>query len=184
MTLSFNSAAGAIEYLSSEIKNVGKERFDSFYLQNASFVLSRDSSFDGMDLSKEAKADFEWSWAASCGIRELAPLESYYRKRFGDGVRPYGDAWDIPSLLVKIEDPVQRRRAILYNGQDACLSSFQFWVTDKDLDVTVNMRSSDVGEMLPLDIQYTRFLQERLCAILEFTPGTSYYNIANAHILK
>lgn len=184
MTNTFNDAAQAVGYLTTLIKNEGKEVFDSYYIKNVSFELSKDASFQHLSLTEEARADFEWSWLAGCGCSIPPPPNSYYKRRFGDDVRPYGDQWDLASLLNQFRDPAERRRIVVYNGQSACVMSFHFWVEDGELEVTVNLRSSDVGEMLPLDIQYTRHFQLRLCDLLGFTPGKTHYNISNAHLLK
>lgn len=180
----FEFAADAVRSIIDAIENDGFERFDSKYISNVSFILSEDFSSEGLLLAREAKIDFDWSWDAANGRYSPAPEGSYYRQRFGDDVRPYGDVWNIPQLLQRLREPGERRRAVLYNGDEACVMCSQFWVRENELEMTVSMRSSDVVGMLSLDIQYFRQLQMKICGLTGFTPGQTIYNIGNAHILK
>lgn len=180
----YTEATKAVESIATAIKNDGFDRFDSKYISNVFFYLSEDFSTEGLPLGREAKIDFDWSWDAANGRYYDAPSGSYYRERFGSDVRPYGDIWNIPQLLQHIREPSERRRAVLYNGEDACVMCSQFWVRENALEMTVSMRSSDVTGMLPLDIQYFRHLQMKICGLTGFTPGETVYNITNAHILK
>lgn len=185
MTKTFNDAAQAVEYLTSVIRNDGKERNDSFFVRNVSFILTKDAILTDLPLIEESKLDFDWSW--DCAERReplKAPNGSYTIQRFGDDARPYGDHWDLDLLLDQLRSKEKARRAVLYNGHDACITCFVFWVEKSDLEVTVNLRSSDVGEMLNLDIQYTRHLQQRLSDRLGLSAGEACYNITNAHLLK
>lgn len=185
MTKTFNDAAQAVEYLTSAIRNDGKERDDSFFVRNVSFVLTKDAVLAGLPLIEESKIDFDWSWGCAEFQKPLkAPNKSYAIQRFGKDARPYGDNWDLDLLLNQLRSKEKARRAVLYNGHDACITCFVFWVEKSDLEVTVNLRSSDVGEMLALDIQYTRYLQQRLSDRLGLFAGEACYNIANAHLLK
>lgn len=184
MIKTFNSALDAVESIRSVIKNDGFDRFDSTYILNVSFALVAGYSVEGLRLSRESTIDFEWSWDAANGKYYPAPTGSYYRKRFGSDVRSYGDVWNIPELIRKIKDPSQQRRAVLYNGDDACVMAAQFWPEGDRLDMTLSLRSSDVGEMLELDIQFFKLLHHKICDFTGFTPGISVYNINVAHILK
>ena len=180
----FTKAAEAVRWMMAEVEDGGKEREDSFYLTNISFELAEEMDLSDLPLTEEAKIDFEWSWAAANGRNFPAPDGSYYKKRFGDSAYPYGRHWDLALLFSQLRDPAQRRRTVLYNGQDACVMSFQFWVEDGKLEITTNLRSSDVKEMLVLDIQYTSLLQKKVADLFGFTPGKAFYNVNNAHILK
>jgi hypothetical protein len=184
MSKTFTEAAQAVGYLTQSIRNEGKEGVDSFYLQNVSFELTKDASLTNLPLADEALADFEWSWNVALGENEYIPPNSYYRRRFGPDTKPYGVEWNLPFLFDQFNDPLEKRRIVVYNGQQACIMSFHFWVELNELEVTVSLRSSDVGEMLALDIQYTRHFQQKLCDLLGFTLGKAHYNINNAHILK
>lgn len=176
------------ESLKSKIKEEGRGRPGYKYLLNQSFTLDRSSSYNDLPLMEEAKIDFDWSWEVANGESPDPPSGSYIVKRFG-GTHPYGKYWKLRSLLEKLGNQDAHRQLVLYNGEEACVTNFQFWPRVYQngllyLDLFVSLRSSDVGEMLPFDMQYSKHLLDSVCFLTSYLPGEVNFHIVNAHVYK
>ena len=131
------------------------------------------------------------SWFFKCAREQKAvpcgnPDTSFWIKFFGPDAEPYGSTWDLSALKLFFEDE-DTRKGVLVNYSNPlnppCVLNYQFQCVEyRVLDCTVNLRSSDVVNVLPQDIFMTMLILEEISKMLGFDPGSLTFNLGNAHV--
>ena len=181
----------ALENIVKEVEIYGRSGADCVYLTNFSFTL------DGSDFDVPIAADIDGvvvdhDWFMKCSEKGISvphpsPDKSFWLRFFGKDAVPYGTTWNFAALLDHLDKPDHHRKAVLFNFRDAenppCVLDYQFQqIEHRTLDITVNMRSSDVKKVLPQDVAMTWFLLRDVAKKACMDRGKMTFNLGNAHV--
>ena len=179
-----------LEIVQRDVELHGTSGASTVFLTNVQFNVPRES-FDAPSTCDVEGAICDVSWFFKCAKEgEVVPCGnpdiSFWKKFFGNEAVPYGATWDLDAIKMHLEDP-DSRRAVLYNHTDSvnppCVISYQFQcVKYKVLDCTVNLRSSDVVNVLAQDLFMTGIILEEVSKMVGFEPGNITANLGNAHV--
>jgi len=180
-----------LDNLVKEVELYGRSAADSIFLSNLSFLLKTED-YDHPLLADKEGAIVDFQWFLNCsregmGVPHQDPNNSFWLKTWGKNADAYGTTWNFESLVNHLNSNDGGRRAILFNpySPDAppCILSYQCQFEEFGrLDITVNMRSSDVCKVLPQDVMMTRLLLEHISRLVRAKPGHITFNIGNAHV--
>ena len=139
----------------------------------------------------------EWLWIAF-GHSELRIISQYNMEmaRFSDdGVSlygAYGPRWNgqYGQVARLLRDDFTSRQAVIVIWREnpikskdvPCTLTFQFFIRDDKLDMTVNMRSSDVWLGIPYDVFTFTQLGNVMAALLEVPRGQFVMNLGSSHL--
>ena len=179
-----------LEKVQLDVETHGASGAQTVFLTNLQFTVPQ-GSFEAPSACDVEGAICDTSWFFKCAREgEVVPCgnpnASFWMKTFGTDAVPYGDTWDLDAIKMHLEDP-DSRQAILWNRIDyispPCVISYQFQcVRYKVLDCTLNLRSSDVANILAQDVFMTRLILEQVCKMVGFEPGSITVNLGNAHV--
>lgn len=155
-----------------------------------------------------AIGELAWHLSGSDNLEQIAYYASIWRKFSEDGEKIRGSCygkkifsrsgasesqWDRLVRLLK-HDPNSRRAVLnMQDEQDTldalspdvpCVTSCQFLIRDKKLDVIVNMRSNDVIWGLPYDVFLFSMFQEMLAIELNIGLGRYYHFAGSMHLYE
>jgi len=180
-----------LENLVKEVELFGRSGGESIFMTNLSFTVGKgDFEVPTNANVKEAISDFKWFLqCARHGIEEPHhnPDSSFWLKTWGPEAQPYGTTWNLRDLADNIQSVDAWRRGMLYNPWSTtnppCILCYQFQQAEVGVvDVTVSMRSSDIGKVLPQDLMMTYLLLEHVGGLTGLEAGDITFNIANAHV--
>lgn len=146
---------------------------------------------------KNIKHEALWIMSGSTNINYLTKNKVYIWNSFADENGELGPTYGAQFIKqwfnvineIKI-NPTSRRLIInLWNVDELhkmklppCYFSFQFFVIEKFLHVSVSSRSSDVAIGLPYDIPVIGLILTKASELTNLLPGTVTFNICDAHI--
>ena len=184
-----NSTDRILDYIQREVELDGRSHTDCVFITDLSFSIDRkEYRVPSIADLESAENDVEWFFMSAKAGRVVPhpnPDSSFWKKYFGENADPYGHSWNLEQLFENLRSPEAWRRAILYNPKIArnppCVVYYQFQQIGSYLDVTANLRSSDVYKVLPQDVVMTDLILRKIASVLGVNPGRLTFNIGNAH---
>ena len=186
-----NKIDRTLEDIQRQIELYGKSGSECVFLTNIQFTIKAEdftvpSGCDGDSCICDVSWFFKCAKArmiVPCGY----PDSSFFIKKFGSDVLPYGANWNIEALVDNLKNEQSNRRGILLNHQDPynppCVVCYHFQeVKYGKLDCTVTMRSSDVAKVLPGDVFISGIILEQVAEMVGMETGDLVFNISNAHV--
>jgi len=185
-----NTIDRVLENVQKEVELYGRSGADTVFLTDLQFTLSAEDVVPPVNCDREG-AICDVSWFFKCAKERMIvpcgnPDTSFFIKFFGRDVLPYGATWHLDVLKEHLNDR-DTRRAVLSNHNNPekppCVMSYQFQCVDYGtLDCTVNMRSSDVANVLAQDVFMTSLIQTEIAKMVGLEPGKLTFNLGNAHV--
>ena len=179
-----------LEQVQKDIELRGKSGAQAVFLTNVQFTIPREDFASQMSCDVEG-AICDVSWFFKCAKARMTlqcgnPDTSFFIRFFGKNVQPYGNTWNLSSLLEHLSDPDTRRAVLLNHSnpeQPACVTGYQFQCSEYGvLDCTVTMRSSDVAKVLAQDLFMSKLILDEISELTGFESGSVTVNIGNAHV--
>jgi len=180
-----------LENIQKEVEICGRSGSDRIFKDNLQFSISPED-YDTPSLADEEAGIGDVAWFFTCARKGLIvpcpnPDRSFWIKHFGSNAIPYGPGWNIDRLIENLKTDGKERRAVLCNGSfgdtPPCIISYQLQnLTYNQLDLTVNMRSSDVANVLPQDVFMSGVILENIADSVELEVGKMTFILANAHV--
>ena len=201
--MKFNNANKAFEYYYEIINKEGVLYANTKALFNQGFYIknpldnSINSSFRNWNLKY---AEYEWQWYLNANpnaeeISKRAPIWISHMDKNGDVRSNYGWQWNREDQLTKVIEKLKikdNRQAVLsfYDGKEIdtyqydtpCTMSVHFQIINKELCMTVNMRSNDLWFGFCNDQYCFSRLQELIAKKLNIKIGWYYHFASNLHI--
>lgn len=187
-----------------ELLNNGKEigPRGKTTLEQLNVTLAFDSTYNLLDVP-ERKLNFrfavaEWIWMmfGHSAVEELARYNSVMRQFSDDGVYlagAYGPhiKAQLPGVLVKLKSDPASRQAVIEiprvrreTKDNPCTLSLQFLLRDGNLNLIVNMRSSDVWLGVPYDAFTFSMVQNCVAGELHARRGWCAINMGSSHLYE
>ena len=177
--------------LQTEVELHGRSGSDSIYLTDVQATFKGNEYELPMGMrDKEVEADLDW-FLSCADIGETVPhpdpYSSFWLMQYGAEAKPYGATWNVP-YVTECLTIGRGRRAVLQNplttNDHPCILSFQFHRRDTNkVDLTVNLRSSDVVGCLAFDVALSRRLLEVIAKQIDCEAGDMTFNLGDAHVL-
>lgn len=201
--MKFDNANKAFEYYYEIINKEGVLYANTKALFNQGFYIknpldnSINSSFRNWNLKY---AEYEWQWYLNANpnaeeISKRAPIWISHMDKNGDVRSNYGWQWNREDQLTKVIEKLKikdNRQAVLsfYDGKEIdtyqydtpCTMSVHFQIINKELCMTVNMRSNDLWFGFCNDQYCFSRLQELIAKKLNIKIGWYYHFASNLHI--
>ena len=201
--MKFNNANEAFEYYYELINKEGILYANTKALFNQGFYIQKPvennilSSFRNWNLKY---AEYEWQWYLNANpnaeeISKRAPIWISHMDKNGDVRSNYGWQWNREDQLTKVIEKLKiqdNRQAVLsfYDGKEIdtydydtpCTMSVHFQVINKELCMTVNMRSNDLWFGFCNDQYCFSRLQELIAEKLNMKIGWYYHFASNLHV--
>jgi thymidylate synthase len=206
MYLTFKNAQSAFEYYYDKINKLGVVRNGYKSCFNIGFMI--ENPLDNLIKTpwrswKKSYADFEWDWYLSANpnaeeISQRAVIWKNLMDDQGNVNSNYGFQWNRNDQLNKVvhmlkNDPTTRRASIsLYDGKEidkyekdtVCTYAINFYITEKNLNMQVIMRSNDLVYGFCNDQYCFSKLQEMIANDLKLTVGNYYHFACDMHIYE
>ena len=180
-----------LENIQKEVEIYGRSGSDRIFKDNLQFSISPED-YDTPSLADEEAGIGDVAWFFTCARKGLIvpcpnPDRSFWIEHFGKDAIPYGPGWNVDRLIENLKTDGKERRAVLCNGSfgdtPPCILSYQFQnLTYNSLDLTVNMRSSDVANVLPQDVFMSGIILENIASSVDLEVGKMTFILANAHV--
>jgi thymidylate synthase len=201
--MKFNNANEAFEYYYELINKEGILYANTKALFNQGFYIQKPvennilSSFRNWNLKY---AEYEWQWYLNANpnaeeISKRAPIWISHMDKNGDVRSNYGWQWNREDQLTKVIEKLKiqdNRQAVLsfYDGKEIdtydydtpCTMSVHFQVINKELCMTVNMRSNDLWFGFCNDQYCFSRLQQLIAEKLNLKIGWYYHFASNLHV--
>lgn len=201
--MKFKNANEAFEYYYELINEEGILYANTKALFNQGFYIQKPvennilSSFRNWNLKY---AEYEWQWYLNANpnaeeISKRAPIWISHMDKNGDVRSNYGWQWNREDQLTKVIEKLKiedNRQAVLsfYDGKEIdtyeydtpCTMSVHFQVINKELCMTVNMRSNDLWFGFCNDQYCFSRLQELIAEKLKLKIGWYYHFASNLHV--
>jgi thymidylate synthase len=201
--MKFKNANEAFEYYYELINKEGVLFANTKALFNQGFYIEKPvdnnilSSFRNWNLKY---AEYEWQWYLNANpnaeeISKRAPIWISHMDKNGDVRSNYGWQWNREDQLTKVIEKLKildNRQAVLsfYDGKEIdtyeydtpCTMSVHFQVINKELCMTVNMRSNDLWFGFCNDQYCFSRLQEVIAEKLNVKIGWYYHFASNLHV--
>jgi thymidylate synthase len=201
--MKFNNANEAFEYYYELINKEGVLYANTRALFNQGFYIQKpidnniSSSFRNWNLKY---AEYEWQWYLNANpnaeeISKRAPIWISHMDKNGDVRSNYGWQWNREDQLTKVIEKLKildNRQAVLsfYDGKEIdtyeydtpCTMSVHFQVINKELCMTVNMRSNDLWFGFCNDQYCFSKLQQLIAEKLNLKIGWYYHFASNLHV--
>jgi thymidylate synthase len=201
--MKFDNANEAFEYYYELINKEGILYANTKALFNQGFYIEKpvdnniSSSFRNWNLKY---AEYEWQWYLNANpnaeeISKRAPIWISHMDKNGDVRSNYGWQWNREDQLTKVIEKLKiqdNRQAVLsfYDGKEIdtyeydtpCTMSVHFQVINKELCMTVNMRSNDLWFGFCNDQYCFSRLQELIAEKLNLKIGWYYHFASNLHV--
>ena len=201
--MKFKNANEAFEYYYELINEEGVLYANTKSLFNQGFYIEKPiennilSSFRNWNLKY---AEYEWQWYLNANpnaeeISKRAPIWISHMDENGDVRSNYGWQWNRKDQLTKVIEKLKikdNRQAVLsfYDGKEIdtyqydtpCTMSVHFQIVNKELCMTVNMRSNDLWFGFCNDQYCFSKLQELIAEKLNVKIGWYYHFASNLHV--
>jgi thymidylate synthase len=201
--MKFKNANEAFEYYYELINKEGVSYANTKAIFNQGFYIEKPidnnilSSFRNWNLKY---AEYEWQWYLNANpnaeeISKRAPIWISHMDKNGDVRSNYGWQWNREDQLTKVIEKLKipdNRQAVLsfYDGKEIdtyeydtpCTLSVHFQVINKELCMTVNMRSNDLWFGFCNDQYCFSRLQQLIAEKLNLKIGWYYHFASNLHV--
>lgn len=202
--MKFNNAQNAFDYFYNYICINGQEFSNTKTLFNIGFYIenpldnSINSSFRNWNSNY---AEYEWQWylTGNPNAEEISKKASIWKNHMdknGDVRSNYGWQWNrnnqLQKVIEKLNDNNNTRQAVIsfYDGKEIdtyqndtpCTMSIHFQIINKELCMTVNMRSNDLWFGFCNDQYCFSKLQELIGKKLNLKIGWYYHFSSNLHL--
>jgi len=121
--------------------------------------------------------------------------EKKLKKEGGTFDYSYGEVWEdqLPNIIGLLKKSKNSREAIMtmwnpvylirqqHFKRRPCTLTYHFYIRDKKVNLSVNMRTNDVINLLPYDVLHNCILLDYVCASLSLGRGHYYHHATHAY---